>query len=150
MITSRVLTAAAVVAIALSGCGVGEPSEPPTEPAMPAGLDRAPDAVGMLSETWLAGSGGPVEVTPDYATWGLASDDDSWNGAELGIKRGPVPGVSNGDATVFYDGDANKVPDPSADLWEGQHVRVWCDFVAQSLPPICSVSHLQLSHALEG
>lgn len=150
MIPLRALAAAAVVAMVLSGCAGAGAGAQSTEPAMPDGLDREPDAVGMLSEAWVAGSGGPVEVTPEYATWGLASTDDSWDGAELGIKRTPVADVSNGAATVFFDGDGNEVADPSADLWEGQHVRVWCDMQADSLPPMCSVSHLQLSHALEG
>lgn len=104
----------------------------------------------MLSEARVAGSSGPVEVTPDSATWGLGFSRRLLGGAELGIKRAEVSVVDSGVPTVFFGGDANEIEDPSADLWEGKHVRVWCDFAARSLPPICSVWHLQLPHALEG
>lgn len=140
----------AIAALLLSGCAESNSSEPPPDLPIPAGLDREPDAVGTLSATWIAGSGGPVEVTADRATWGLTADDESMNGAQLGIKRTPVDGVENGDPTLFFDGDGNEIPDLSGDLWDGQAVRVWCDMLALSQPPICSVSHLQLSHAREG
>lgn len=132
------------ICVGLVACGSGATPGAATLP------DREPDAVGTLSNAWIAGSRGPVSIDEDGVVWGLASDDESWDGAELSIKRAPVQLVDNGAPTVFFDGQGREIPDPSDELWEGQAVRVWCDLMLDSLPSICSVSHLELSHSLEG
>lgn len=140
----RWLGTAALAAAVLGGCASSNEAPLPSKVPAPDTMDMPADAVGTLSAKWLAGGGGPVEVTEEWATWGLASSDESWDGAEIGIKRARVAGVVNGDVTTFFDASGTEIPDASDDLEEGANVRVWCDFVAQSLPPICSVSHVQL------